>query len=177
LSVTTITFKFGENDRAQTFWEKEKVTQIVLQTRAFSYIWLGRLEITSGLSAHPLPSFFKLGIAKPRWESPCTARFWTALALSVSQVGHVCYDGMPAVCIFLSFFFFSYWLSYLFTSQILSTFPGLPYIMPPVPFPFPFASKRVFVHPPTHSCLTARVSLYAGISSLHKTKGLPSHWC
>ena len=39
----------------------------------------------------------------------------------------------------------------------------------------PFASMRVLLHPLTHSCLTALASPYAGASSLHRTKGLPSH--
>jgi hypothetical protein len=29
----------------------------------------------------------------------------------------------------------------------------------------------------THSCLTSLTSPYAGAQSLHRTKGLPSHWC
>ena len=32
-------------------------------------------------------------------------------------------------------------------------------------------------HHPTHFCLTALAFLYAGASRLHRTKGLPSHWC
>ena len=40
--------------------------------------------------------------------------------------------------------------------------------------PYP-ASMRVLPHPPTHSCLTALAFLYTGASSLHRTKGLPSH--
>jgi hypothetical protein len=36
---------------------------------------------------------------------------------------------------------------------------------------------RVFPHVPTHSHLTALASPYTGASSLHRTKGLPSHCC
>ena len=32
-------------------------------------------------------------------------------------------------------------------------------------------------HPPTHSSLTALAFPYTGASSLHRTKGLSSHWC
>ena len=39
----------------------------------------------------------------------------------------------------------------------------------------PFTSMRVLLHPLTHSCLTTLASPYAGASSLHRTKGLPSH--
>ena len=43
------------------------------------------------------------------------------------------------------------------------------------PIPLFFASKRVLPHPHTHSCLTLLASPYAGASSLHRTKNLPSH--
>jgi hypothetical protein len=36
---------------------------------------------------------------------------------------------------------------------------------------------RVLPYPPTHSCLTALVFTYTGALNLHRTKGLPSHWC
>jgi hypothetical protein len=41
----------------------------------------------------------------------------------------------------------------------------------------PFASKRVLLHPPTHSQLTPPTFPFAGSTSLHRTKSLPSHWC
>ena len=47
-----------------------------------------------------------------------------------------------------------------------------PYCIPPYP-----ASMRVLPNPPTHSCLTALGFLYTGAPSLHRTQGLPSHWC
>ena len=39
----------------------------------------------------------------------------------------------------------------------------------------PFASMRVLPHQPTHSCLTTLASPYTEVSSLHRTKGLPSY--
>ena len=45
----------------------------------------------------------------------------------------------------------------------------------PYPIPLPSASMRVFLHPLTHSCLTALASPYTGASSLHRTKGLSFH--
>jgi hypothetical protein len=36
---------------------------------------------------------------------------------------------------------------------------------------------RVLPQPPIHSHLTALGFPYAGSLSLHRTKGLPSHWC
>jgi hypothetical protein len=39
----------------------------------------------------------------------------------------------------------------------------------------PFASKRVLLHPLTYSCFTTLASPYAGVSILHRTRGLPSH--
>ena len=57
---------------------------------------------------------------------------------------------------------------------MLSLFPvsplQIPYSIPPYP-----ASMRVLSHPLTHSCPTALAFLYTGASSLHRTKGLPSH--
>ena len=39
------------------------------------------------------------------------------------------------------------------------------------------ASRRVLPNPLTHSCPTSLAFPYAGESSLHRTKGLPSLWC
>jgi len=47
----------------------------------------------------------------------------------------------------------------------------------PIPSSLLFASKRVLLQSPNHSCLTVLASSYGGASSLHRTKGLPSHWC
>jgi hypothetical protein len=46
---------------------------------------------------------------------------------------------------------------------------------PPIPYPLPPASMRLFPHPPTHSHLSTLASPYTGASSLHRTKDLPSH--
>jgi hypothetical protein len=46
----------------------------------------------------------------------------------------------------------------------------------PIP-PYPPASMRVVTYPPAHSCPTALAFPYAGGSSLHRIKGLPSLWC
>ena len=48
----------------------------------------------------------------------------------------------------------------------------------PLAHPPPLASMRVLPHSPIHhSCLTTLEFPYIGASSLHKTKGLPSHLC
>ena len=47
----------------------------------------------------------------------------------------------------------------------------------PTPCSLPFASKRVFPHPPTHSQFTHPASPFEGATSLHMTNHLPSHWC
>ena len=58
---------------------------------------------------------------------------------------------------------------------MLSPFPVSP---PQLPIPSSLsplpASMRVLPHPPTHSCLSTLSFPYAGSSSLHRTKGLPS---
>jgi hypothetical protein len=48
----------------------------------------------------------------------------------------------------------------------------IPYSIPSLP-----ASMRVFSYLSTHLCLTALAFPYTGASSLHRTKGLSSHWC
>ena len=62
---------------------------------------------------------------------------------------------------FLQFLFF-YWIFSLFTFQMLYPFPVLPpkpLLQPPLP-----ASMRVFLHPPTHSCLPTQAFPYTGAS-------------
>lgn len=56
---------------------------------------------------------------------------------------------------------------------MISFFPLTPPQTPLLfhPSSLPFASTRVLLHPLTHSFLTA------GLSCLHSTKALPSHWC
>ena len=48
----------------------------------------------------------------------------------------------------------------------------IPLSHPPLP-----ASVRMFPYPFTHSLLPSRAFTYSGESSLHRTKGLSSHWC
>ena len=45
--------------------------------------------------------------------------------------------------------------------------------MPSPPYP---ASMRELLYPHTHSCFSTQAFIYTGESSLHRTKGLPSHW-
>lgn len=52
----------------------------------------------------------------------------------------------------------------------------LPFWFPPS-HPFHPASIWELPHPPIHSHLTALAFSYAGASSLHRAKCLPSHWC
>lgn len=40
-----------------------------------------------------------------------------------------------------------------------------------------FVWKTVFIHPTTLSSLTPLASPFSGLSSLHRTKDLSSHWC
>ena len=47
-----------------------------------------------------------------------------------------------------------------------------PYLISPYP-----DFMRMFPHPPTHSCLHAHAFPSTGVSSLHRTKDLSSHWC
>ena len=68
------------------------------------------------------------------------------------------------------------WIFYLFTFQMLSLFL-VSSLQTPYPIPHYPASIRVLPNPPTHSCLTALAFLYTRASSLHRTKGLPSHCC
>jgi hypothetical protein len=58
-----------------------------------------------------------------------------------------------------------HWLFYIFIFWMLSLSPAFP---PQAPYLLPS---------PTHSCLRVLEFPYAGSSSLHRTKGLPSHWC
>jgi hypothetical protein len=72
---------------------------------------------------------------------------------------------------FLSFFIVIGYFNYISMLTPFQVFPlQAPYSIHPPP-----SSIRLFTHPPTHSHITALASLYAGASSFHKTKGLPSH--
>ena len=55
-------------------------------------------------------------------------------------------------------------------SPFLVSLPEIPYAIP-----LPPASMRVFLHPPTYTCLPTLALPYTGASSLHRTKGLFSH--
>ena len=69
-----------------------------------------------------------------------------------------------------------YWIFYLFIFQMLILF-WFPLWKPPYPtLPLP-ASMRVLCHPPTYSCPPALAFPNTGELSLHRTKGLSSHWC
>ena len=50
-----------------------------------------------------------------------------------------------------------------------------PLSKPPIPSSLHTASMKELTHPTTYSCLTALVFAYTEASSLHRTKGLPSH--
>jgi hypothetical protein len=56
------------------------------------------------------------------------------------------------------------------------TFPVSP-LQTPIPISPLSVSMRVLPYPPTHSYLTALAFPYTEESSLHRTKGLPSHCC
>jgi hypothetical protein len=79
---------------------------------------------------------------------------------------------------------FSYKISHFFLLIILfihisKNIPLLGYTSTYLPnpsllSPFPFSAIRVLLYPLTHSHLNPLASPYAGTSSLHRTKGLPS---
>jgi hypothetical protein len=72
------------------------------------------------------------------------------------------------VCLFVLFCF----LNFIYISNVIP-FPGFPSANSSPPP----ASMMVCPHPLTHSHLPALAFLYTGASSLHRTEGLPSHWC
>jgi hypothetical protein len=51
------------------------------------------------------------------------------------------------------------------------------HLQPPYCIPLTLLLLRVLPNPPTHSHLNALAFSYTGVSSLHRTKGIPSHWC
>jgi hypothetical protein len=69
---------------------------------------------------------------------------------------------------------FGGWLFYLFTFQMLSSFPFSPLQIPYPISPFPFYEG---VPPSIHSHLTTLPFPDTGAASLHRTKGLLSHCC
>jgi len=74
----------------------------------------------------------------------------------------------------VQFLFFKLVILLIYTSNvILFQFPLYTH---PILSPLTPASMKVLPQPPTHSCFTASAFSYTGASSLHRTKGLPSHW-
>jgi hypothetical protein len=65
--------------------------------------------------------------------------------------------------------------------SIVFLVPNLPAPNPPpeisYTIPLPPASMRVYLHPPTHSCLSALSFAYTGAPGLHRTTGLVFYWC
>jgi hypothetical protein len=59
----------------------------------------------------------------------------------------------------------------------LSSYPSTNAPSYPPSHSSPFPSMRMLFYPLTYPCLTPLASFYAGASSLHKAKGLPSYWC
>jgi hypothetical protein len=80
----------------------------------------------------------------------------------------ICYQG---------YLYFLFLLVILFIC-ISNVIPPSQFILhnPSIPYSSPCFYEGA-LHPPTHSCLTALAFPYAGASSLHRTKGLPSHLC
>jgi hypothetical protein len=66
-----------------------------------------------------------------------------------------------------------YWIFYLFYISNVNPFTGFPSRNPLIPSLSPCFYEGA--HPATHSHLTALAFPYTGASSLHETKGLPSH--
>ena len=77
--------------------------------------------------------------------------------------------------LFQIFFNFVLVILFIYISSVIPPFQ-FPLHKPPSPPPSP-ASMRVLPHPPTHFCLSSLAFPYAGVSKLHRTKGLPSQWC
>jgi hypothetical protein len=65
----------------------------------------------------------------------------------------------------------------LFTFQMFSPFPGLPFGIPLFYHPSLclYEGAPPPTHPASHSCLPALTFLYTGASTFHKTKGYSSH--
>jgi len=74
-------------------------------------------------------------------------------------------------------YFLNYFIGFLLFIYISNVIPlpDFPSSNPLSYPPFPHASTRVLPYPLTPSHLIALAFPYAGASSLHRTKGLPSH--
>jgi hypothetical protein len=79
-----------------------------------------------------------------------------------------------SLLLFIGYFLFSFLLD-IYISNVIP----FPVPLPPNPLSYYStpASIRVFSHPPTYFCLPALEFPYIGTPSLHRTKGLTSHWC
>ena len=86
---------------------------------------------------------------------------------------------LEACCQPFFFFFLIIWFLLDFAFIYISTVIPFPVHLPQTPYPIHLtpASMRVLPHAPTHSHLTVLAFPYTGASSLHRTKGIPSHWC
>jgi hypothetical protein len=67
-------------------------------------------------------------------------------------------------------YYFFYYIFSLFIFQIL-----FPFLVSPLKTPYPFTPCPA--HQPTHFLFPALAFPYTGVSSLHRTEGLTSHWC
>ena len=74
--------------------------------------------------------------------------------------------------IFLFNIFIRYFRYILNATPFLVSPPKISSSFPPSP-----TSMSVFPPSPTHSHLSTLKFPYTGASSLHRTKGIPSHWC
>jgi hypothetical protein len=74
-------------------------------------------------------------------------------------------------CIFHVFFLLVILFIYI------STFIPLLHFLSSTPYPLPHPKLLWGCSPPTHPLLTTLAFPSAGASNLHRTKGLPSHWC
>jgi hypothetical protein len=79
------------------------------------------------------------------------------------------------IVIHISGLFFN-WIFYLFTFQMLSSFHFPFWNLYPIPPP-PASMRVLPTHSPTAASLPWEAFPYPGASSLHRTKGLSSHWC
>ena len=101
---------------------------------------------------------------------------YTSRTCAVYQRGDLSHNGstkkdfsffpLPAA----TFIFFNHFIHLHFKCYPHSQ---LPLHKPPI-LSLPFASMRMLLHPLIYSCLNTLASPYAGTSSLHRIKGLPS---
>jgi hypothetical protein len=107
---------------------------------------------------------------------------WKALSFfkifSHSCIRRPCSLGVNFSCsgvldsFFILIFFSFLHIFFIYVSNVIPFTLETPYLILPT-----LASMRMLPNPPTHSCLPALTFPYTGASSLHRTKGLSSHWC